>query len=83
MVLGMPIVATNVGGLDSLITDKIEGLLVQEGDPYSFAAAILELTNNYNYAELLGKNAREKAVIRHNPKQIGMRLLDIYHRVLS
>jgi len=83
MVLGMPIVATNVGGLDSLITDKIEGLLIQEGDPFSFAAAILELANNYNYAELLGKNAREKAVIRHNPKQIGMRLLDIYHRVLS
>jgi glycosyltransferase involved in cell wall biosynthesis len=83
MVLGMPIVATNVGGLDSLITDKIEGLLVQEGDPYSFAATIVELTNNYKYAELLGKNAREKAIIRHNPKEIGMRLLDIYHRVLS
>ena len=83
MVLGMPIVATNVGGLDSLITDKIEGLLVQEGDPYSFAAAIVELTDNYRYAELLGKSAREKAIIRHNPKEIGMRLLDIYHRVLS
>ena len=83
MVLGMPIVATNVGGLESLITDKIEGLLVQEGDPYSFAAAIVELANDYNYAELLGKNAREKAVIRHNPKEIGMRLLDIYHSVLS
>ena len=83
MVLGMPIVATNVGGLESLITDKIEGLLVQEGDPYSFAAAIVELANNYNYAELLGKNAREKAIIRHNPKEIGLRLLDIYHRVLS
>jgi glycosyltransferase involved in cell wall biosynthesis len=83
MVLGMPIVATNVGGLDSLITDKIEGLLVQEGDPFSFAAAIVELANNYNYAELLGKNAREKAIIRHNPEEIGMRLLDIYNKVLS
>jgi glycosyltransferase involved in cell wall biosynthesis len=83
MVLGMPIVATNVGGIESLITDKIEGLLVQEGDPYSFAAAIIELANNYKYAVLLGKNAREKAIIRHNPKDLGMRLLDIYKSVLS
>jgi glycosyltransferase involved in cell wall biosynthesis len=79
----MPVVATNVGGIESLITNKIEGLLVQEGDPFSFAAAIIELANNYNYAELLGKNARKKAIIRHNPKEIGMRLLDIYNRVLS
>ena len=83
MVLGMPIVATNVGGVGTLITDKIEGIVVQEGDPYSFAAAILELTKNYKFAELLGKNAREKAIIRHDPNKIGMRLLDIYNKVLS
>jgi glycosyltransferase involved in cell wall biosynthesis len=30
MALGMPIISTNVGGITSLIDDKIEGLLVQE-----------------------------------------------------
>jgi glycosyltransferase involved in cell wall biosynthesis len=83
MVLGMPIVATNVGGVSSIIQDRLEGLVVQEGDPYSFAAALVELTNNYSYAELLGRNAREKAINRHDPKKTGMRLLDIYQSVLS
>jgi len=83
MALGMPIISTNVGGISSLISDKIEGLLVQEGEPYSLAAAIIELINNYEYAELLGKNARERSISRHDPKKIVKQLLDIYKTILS
>ena len=83
MALGMPIISTNVGGISSLISDKIEGLLVQEGEPYSLAAAIIELINNYEYAKLLAKNARERAINRHDPPKIKKQLLDIYKTILS
>jgi len=83
MALGMPIISTNVGGINSLINDKFEGLLVQEGEPYSLAAAIIELINNYEYAKLLAKNARERAINRHDPPKIKKQLLDIYKTILS
>jgi glycosyltransferase involved in cell wall biosynthesis len=83
MILGMPVVSTNVGGITSLITDKEEGLLVQEGEPYSMAGAIIELVNDYDFARLLGKNARKRSLMRHNPGVIGERLIEIYKTILS
>jgi len=82
MALGMPIVATKVGGVNSIIQDKIEGLLVQEGDPYSLAGAIVELINNYEYAVSLGKNARARAICRHNPLQLKNSILKIYEKLI-
>lgn len=83
MVLGMPVISTNVGGITSLINDKVEGLLVQEGEPYSIAGAIKELVNDYDFARLLGKNARQRSLLRHNPSVIGERLIEIYKTILS
>jgi glycosyltransferase involved in cell wall biosynthesis len=83
MILGMPVVSTNVGGITSLITDKEEGLLVQEGEPYSMAGAIIELVNDYDFARLLGKNARKRSLMRHNPGVIGEHLIEIYKTILS
>ena len=82
MALGMPIIATNVGGVSTLIEDEVEGILVQEGEPYSFAAAIVDLTNNYEKAKQLGCNARTKAFKRHNPNDILENILKIYNNII-
>lgn len=60
MALGMPVIATNTGGVSSLITNKKEGILVQEGDPYSLAGAILQLAGHFSMAVLLGSNAKKE-----------------------
>jgi glycosyltransferase involved in cell wall biosynthesis len=59
----------------------VEGVLVQEGEPYSMAGAIIELVNDYDFARLLGKNARERSIMRHNPKMIAERLVEIYKTI--
>jgi glycosyltransferase involved in cell wall biosynthesis len=82
MALGMPVIATNVGGLGTLIGDNIEGILVQEGEPYSMAGAILELTNNYEKAKQLGLNARLRASTRHKPDAILNNILSIYDEII-
>jgi glycosyltransferase involved in cell wall biosynthesis len=82
MALGMPIIATNVGGVSTLIEDEQEGILVQEGEPYSMAGAIVELTNNYEKAKQLGSNARIKAFKRHEPGNIVKSLLEIYENII-
>jgi glycosyltransferase involved in cell wall biosynthesis len=83
MALGMPVISTNVGGINSMITDKKEGLLVQEGEPYSLAAAIVELINNYEAAKLLGIKARERSLKRNDSEKIMAQLLNIYNTILS
>jgi glycosyltransferase involved in cell wall biosynthesis len=83
MVLGMPIIAVNAGGISSLIKDDVEGILIQEGEPYSLAGAIVSLTKDYEKAKLLGYNARIRALKKHNPKDIISNLLDVYNTIIS
>jgi glycosyltransferase involved in cell wall biosynthesis len=83
MLLGMPVIATYTGGTGSLLVEKKEGILIQDGDPYSMAGAITELIDNPGYAVQLGQNARAAAIKRHNPDIIVNNLLSIYSRIIS
>ena len=81
MILGMPIISTFSGGTSSLLKDNKEGILVQDGDPYSLSGAILELANNFLKANEYGKAARIKALQRHNTKTIKEEYLNIYRTI--
>ncbi|MDR3610687.1 MAG: glycosyltransferase [Ignavibacteriaceae bacterium] len=83
MMLGMPCIATCVGGTSSLLRDKTEGILIQEGDPWSMAGAILELFKNTDKAVEYGNNARKRASIRHDKNKIVSDLISIYHSVTN
>lgn len=83
MLLGMPAVATYAGGVSSLLTDKKEGILVQDGDPYALAGAIAELIRERNYANSLGVNARNRAIARHDPGKIVNDVINMYSSVIS
>lgn len=82
MLLGMPVIATYAGGTPSIISDKKDGILVQDGDPYSLAGAIIELTRDRDLSKKLGENARIASLIRNDPKKIVNDLLDIYNTIL-
>jgi glycosyltransferase involved in cell wall biosynthesis len=82
MLLGMPLIATFAGGIPSIIKDKEEGILVQDGDPYAMAGGIMELIKDRTYAKSLGTKAREKAIIRHNPEKILKEILHIYSSII-
>ena len=83
MVLGMPVIATYAGGTPSILSDKSEGLLVQDGDPYALAGAIIELLRDREFAKSLGVNARKKSLQRNDPKKIVNDVLSIYSSILS
>ena len=75
--------STFVGGAGSLLTDKVEGILIQDGDPWSMAGAILELHRNPVWAKQLGTNARTRALERHNKEKIVSDLIEIYSSVID
>jgi glycosyltransferase involved in cell wall biosynthesis len=81
MILGMPCIATYAGGTASLLKDNEDGILIQDGDPWSLSGAILELYNNPQKAVDYGKNARNKALIRHDKERIATDLLAIYRTI--
>ena len=83
MLLGIPIIASFAGGMNTIIEDKKTGCLVNEGDPYVLAGAIIEMLENYDEAIKMGKKAREVALVRHEPQNVIDSLLNIYNCVLS
>lgn len=83
MLLGMPVISTYSGGTPSILIDKIEGLLVQDGDPYALAGAIIELYRDREHAKSLGLNARKKSLVRNDPKKIVNDVLNIYSSILK
>ncbi|MCB0687115.1 MAG: glycosyltransferase family 4 protein [Saprospiraceae bacterium] len=83
MMLGIPIVSTNVGGIPSMIKEDEEGLLVQDGDPYAMAGAILSLIKDENRSVELAGRARKRAHQRHNRTEILSRVLTIYSQIIQ
>lgn len=81
--LGLPIIATNVGGIPSLVTDKKDGFLIPANDPYQAAYLIQYLANNPKLNMLMGENGRKIAYERHNPQKIISQILHAYQSILG
>ena len=83
MMLGMPCIATYAGGTGSLLKDGEEGILIQDGDPWVMAGAIIELISDPEKAVNMGQKARERALLRHDKNKVVNDLLNIYSKVIE
>lgn len=82
MAIGMPIIATFAGGTSSMLADGNEGVLVQDGDSYSMAGAIIHAAQSYSQMIEMGQRAKERALTRHNPSNVCNELLQVYKQIL-
>jgi glycosyltransferase involved in cell wall biosynthesis len=80
---GLPVVASNVGGLPSLIEHEKTGLLVPSQDPAALAKAILELLNDRNKALALGKEARKFIEANFSSRVMVEKTEKVYERLAS
>jgi glycosyltransferase involved in cell wall biosynthesis len=60
MAMGLPVVATAVGGTPKVVTDGVEGRLVPSGRPDELAAAIGEVTGNAQRRDEMGAAAAKR-----------------------
>lgn len=81
--LGVPVLATNVGGIPSLVKHGETGILYPANAPYDLAFAIVELCRNKKVCEQLSILAQNTAVERHCPETIKIRLYEIYKQILN
>ena len=82
-ILGVPVVATNVGGTSSMVEDGKTGLLFPATDPYMAACQIHRLANDEVLNHKIGDAARQEALRRHNREDIVAGLLEVYSELIS
>lgn len=78
MALGMPIVATKVGGIAEAISDQHSGLLVPPRNPTALSEAIGRLLGDPHLASALGAAAHQRAYERFNLQEMLDCLAAIY-----
>jgi glycosyltransferase involved in cell wall biosynthesis len=62
MAVGLPLVASRVGGVPELVESGVNGLLVEPDRPDALASAMLDLMRRPQFASALGVAARQRAV---------------------
>ena len=80
-IMGVPVVSTNVGGIESLVGRT--GKLVPANDPWQMANVIVELAKNKVLMCTLSEKAREKALLRHDKDRILKQLISCYEDLLN
>jgi glycosyltransferase involved in cell wall biosynthesis len=83
MLMGMPCIASNAGGIPSMLKDGEEGLLYEHMDIKALADKIELLLDDPELAQKLGAAAKVTAIERHNPARITESTLEMYHQVIS
>ena len=81
--LGLPVIATYVGGIPSLVESNKTGKLIPSNDPFLLAAEIKDLFYNPSFASFLGQCAYEQASIRHSKTRILESLINVYSSIQS
>lgn len=80
---GVPVIATNVGGIVDIIEDKQNGILIPPQDPAKMAKAIVELLKNKELAFSLAQKAREKVEREFDLTLMFRKTLELYQKVRS
>lgn len=77
MSMGLPCVATRVGGVPDAITHGIEGLLAPPGEPFLLAQALLEMITDETRRDEMAQRARLRSEA-FDIRDTNRRLLDTY-----
>jgi len=78
---GLPVVATNVGGIPEIVEDGVNGFLVQSKNPEAIAERILDLNADPALRRRLGEAARKTILERYTAEKIVGQYLEIYKEV--
>lgn len=82
MSMRKPVVATNVGGIPEIITNGVEGLLVEPGNSLQLAKAITSVFSDSSLMRRLGNNARRRVERDFTWETIAKKTLELYKQVL-
>lgn len=81
MLLGMPVVSSEVGGVANMLTHGKEGILYPYFDVDALSEAVCQIFEDKEQAIQMGVMAREHARKTHDGEANYARLMEIYHQI--
>jgi len=82
MILGVPCVASYVGGVPDMLQHREEGFLYPVDAPYMLAHYVKKIFQDDNLSSRISLKAREKALKTHDKEENSDRLLEIYEQII-
>lgn len=82
MILGVPAIASDTGGISSIFTDKEDGILFEMGNCDALADSVIHMFSNPDKMEEYSHRAKNHARDTHNPDKNYVRLLEIYQEIV-
>jgi glycosyltransferase involved in cell wall biosynthesis len=82
MSAGIPVLASQVGGIPDLVEDGLNGSLCDPADPESIRNGLRRILENPDHAAQMGAAGKQRALERYLPVQVAKRHLEIYREVL-
>ena len=83
MASGVPVVATDVGGVPDLVADGETGVLVPAGDPHALAEAITMLHSDPGLRRRLATAGRERIVATHSLNRVVPQYAAFYRELVA
>ena len=83
MACGLPCVATRVSGNEDLISDGINGLMVESERPAEMSQALRRIIENADFAQRLGTEAQATVIRDYQLSNIVEQCVQLYRRLLS
>lgn len=83
VLVGTPCVASGVGGVPSILRDRVDGLLYHDRDPYALAGAVRQIITDPDFSASLAAGGRAAAHRRHDPARVAGQLVAVYADVLA
>lgn len=83
MACGLPVVATDVGGVSEVVEDGVTGRVIRPGKSSVLAAVILELIQNLQLRVRMGELARQRAVERYDTRICAEMHISAYELAVS
>lgn len=83
MACGLPCVATRVSGSEDVISDGINGLLVEPEQPAEMAQALRRIIEDTDLAQRLGQTGRMTVLCEYQLSAVVEQCLQLYHRLLT
>jgi colanic acid/amylovoran biosynthesis glycosyltransferase len=81
MAMGVPVIATRVGGVPELVEHGVSGLLAPPADPVALAEAIATLAEDPEARERMGTAGRRRVFKQHDIERVAGQLFDALSQV--
>lgn len=80
---GLPVVAPKEGGIKEVVTDGLQGFLIEGRDPKRFAQKCLAIYKDRNLRQSMGTASREKVARGYSIRTMAEKYYELYEKILS